>query len=468
MSGSIVEEQVRDNVPKPEFTPIAYKTPPMSFKALMVVYFCIALIPYGLGFTSEHVSYRGWFTELVTMLSMGGFSMMLGQFLLSGRMGSLSSKTGVDNGMLLHRKVGEYLALLFFLHPFLIVLPRFWISSNFAVDDMLSLFTEDLTLNGFYAWALMIVWVLMSMFKDKIGMPYEAWRITHGIGAIVIVILATDHVITIGRHGHYEEWFDWFWIALCAGAVSTLVYTYFVRPRTNAKRPFKVVSCVKAGSIDWYLTLEKDGEFDFDFVAGQFVWLNTSGNPYDRTEHPFSIATSPGDLPRISFVIRALGDYTSNLGDLKIGQRAYLDGPHGVFTLCGRNAKGISLIAGGAGIGPIIGILRQLRDMEYHNPVRLVYGNQLMEQMVFQDEINAISESLDFQQMLVLTEPPENFNGYKGVMDRNILEKVFCTADRDDWDYYLCGSEGMVKAVEKTMHNMNIPKEKIIFEQLGF
>jgi predicted ferric reductase len=434
----------------------------------MIVYFCIVLIPYGLGFTSEHVSYRGWYTEFVTILSMGGFSMMLGQFLLSGRMGSLSSKTGVDNGMLLHRKVGEYLALLFFLHPFLIVLPRFWISSNFAIDDMISVFTENLTLNGFYAWALMIVWVLMSMFKEKIGMPYEAWRITHGIGAIVIVILATDHVITIGRHGHYEEWFDWFWIALCAGAVSTLVYTYFIRPRTNVKRPFKVVSCEKAGSIDWYLTLEKDGDFDFDFVAGQFVWLNTSGNPYDRTEHPFSIATSPSELPKISFIIRALGDYTSNLGDLKIGQRAYLDGPHGVFTLADRNAKGISLIAGGAGIGPIIGILRQLRDMGDPRPVRLVYGNQLMEQMVFQDEINAISETLDFEQMLVLTEPPENFTGYKGVMDRVILEKVFSTPDRDNWDYYLCGSERMVKAVEQTMHDMNIPKDRIIFEQLGF
>jgi predicted ferric reductase len=468
MNGSKVKEQMQDNVLKPKRTPVQKKTQPFSFRTLMVVYFCIVLIPYGLGFTSDHVSYRGWYTEFVTILSMGGFSMMLGQFLLSGRMGSLSSKTGVDNGMLLHRKVGEYLALLFFLHPFLIVLPRFWISSNFAIDDMISVFTENLTLNGFYAWALMIVWVLMSMFKDKLNMPYEAWRITHGIGAIAIVILATDHVITIGRHGHYEEWFDWFWIALCTGAVSTLVYTHFIRPRATAKKPFKVVSCEKAGSIDWYLTLEKDGDFDFDFVAGQFVWLNTSGNAYDRTEHPFSIATSPSELPKISFVIRALGDYTSNLGDLKIGQLAYIDGPHGVFTLADRNAKGISLIAGGAGIGPIIGILRQLRDMGDPRPIRLVYGNQLMEQMVFQDEINAISETLDFKQMLVLTEPPENFNGHKGVMDRVILEKVFSTPDRDDWDYYLCGSERMVKAVEQTMHDMNIPKDRIIFEQLGF
>ena len=122
-------------------------------------------------------------------------------------------------------------------------------------------------------------------------MSYEAWRISHGVGAIAFIILATDHVITVGRHGHYDEWLDWVWIALCAIAVSALLFTYFIRPRIQARKPFKVVSCEKAGRSDWCLTLEKDGEFDFDFEAGQFVWLNTSGNPYYRTEHPFSIAS---------------------------------------------------------------------------------------------------------------------------------------------------------------------------------
>jgi len=446
------------------------KAGPLSFGTLMVIYFCIVLVPYGLGLASQHVSYRGWYTELVTILSMAGFAMMLAQFFLSGRLEGLSSKTGVDNGMLLHRKVGESLALLFLFHPLLIVLPRFWINSAFAVDDLILLFTESLTATGFYAWSLMIVWVLMAMFKDKLGMSYEAWRISHGIGAIAIAILATDHVITIGRHGHYDEWFDWFWIALCTAAVSALVYTYFIRPRQSSKKPFRVVGCEKAGRSDWYLTVEKEGDFDFEFEAGQFVWLNTSGNPYDRSEHPFSIATSPAELPKISFIIRALGDYTSNLGNIEIGQRAYLDGPHGVFTLSGRKANGIALIAGGAGIGPIMGILRQLRDIGDPRPVRLIYGNQTIDQMVLQDEIAAMSENefMDFEQMLVLTQPPESFNGHKGVMDRNILEKVFCSTDRDEWDYYLCGPEIMVKAVEKTMKDMQIPQHRIIFEKLGF
>ncbi len=444
------------------------RVPPLSFRALLAIYVCVVLIPYGLGLASDNVTYRGWYTELVTILSMAGLAMMLTQFALSGRLDRVSSRTGVDNGLLVHRKAGEILALFFLLHPFLIVAPRFWISGAFAIDDLLLVFSESLTATGLYAWSLLIIWVLMSMFRDKLGMSYEAWRLSHGIGAVAIIILATDHVVTVGRHGHYEEWLDWFWIVLCAVAVAAVVNSYFIRPRQHAKKAFKIVGCEKVGRSDWCLTLEKDGQFEFDFDAGQFAWLNTSGNPYSRTEHPFSIASSPAELPKVSFIIREAGDYTSNLGSLKLGQRAYLDGPHGEFTLSGRKARGIGLIAGGCGIGPTLGILRQLRDTGDARPVRLIYGNQTMDQLVFQGEIEAMTEAMNIQQQLVLTEPPDGFAGHQGVIDKKILEEVFCSDERDEWDYYVCGPEVMIRAVEKTMKDIGIPRNRIIYEALSF
>ena len=163
-------------------------------------------------------------------------------------------------------------------------------------------------------------------------MSYEAWRISHGLGLIAVAILATWHAVTVGRHGVYNLWFDVMWITLCAVAVSTVAYTYFVRPVLQQRRPFKIVGLQKEGSSDWGLTIEKDGDFDFDFDGGQFVWINTSGNPYNRKEHPFSIASSPASLPKVEFLIRAAGDYTSNLDQLKPGQRVFVDGPHGAFT----------------------------------------------------------------------------------------------------------------------------------------
>jgi predicted ferric reductase len=260
------------------------------------------------------------------------------------------------------------------------------------------------------------------------------------------------------------------WIALCTVAVSTVAYTYFVRPVLQKRKPFKIVDVQKQGLSDWSLTIEKDGEFDFDFDAGQFVWINTSGNPFNRHEHPFTIASSPSSLPRVSFIIRAAGDYTSNLDQLSPGQKVYVDGPHGAFTLTGRKSAGIGLIAGGCGIAGALGILRQMRDHGSDLPVRLVYGNRVMEQMVFQDEITAANGKLsDFEQVLAVEEADDDDPGvYRGQIDSQLLDHTFNSKDRTQWTYYVCGSKGMVDSVVKTLRAKGIPAKQILYEQLAF
>jgi predicted ferric reductase len=257
---------------------------------------------------------------------------------------------------------------------------------------------------------------------------------------------------------------------MCTIAVSTLAYTYFVRPWTQQRRPFKIVDVQKEGLSDWSVTIEKDGDFDFDFDAGQFVWINTSGNPFNRKEHPFTIASSPTSLPRLSFVIRAAGDYTSNLKQLSPGQRVYVDGPHGAFTLTGRKSAGVALIAGGCGIAGALGLLRQMCDAGSETPVRLVYGNRVMDEMVFQDEITAVSDRLaDFQQVLAVEEQAgNNIDSYCGRIDTRLLERTFSTADRSRWTYYVCGSRDMVESVVKSLRSLGIPAKQILYEQLAF
>ena len=316
------------------------KRSPMSYKTLLVIYLAMVLLPWVLSYF-EGLAVRGWYEELVSFLSIIGLSMMLFQFALNARVDSLAGRAGIDNTMRVHTKFGEYLGYLILLHPFLIVLPRFIIAPSFALDDVWDLFIQPETSTGMYAWSLMLVWVLMSVFKEKTGLSYEAWRYAHSAGFIAIIILATHHAVTVGRHGRYNAWFDVMWIFLCIIAVALVLYIYFIRPLAIAKKPFKVVDCHKGSANDWYLTIAKDGDFNFDFDAGQFTWLSTSKSVFSRSEHPFSIASSPSALPQISYVIRELGDYTSQLGKLKPGQHIWLDGPHGVFTLNARNAKGI-------------------------------------------------------------------------------------------------------------------------------
>lgn len=446
----------------------AVKPSAMSFYSLVILYFVLILIPFTFSYV-EGLEIRGWYEEFVSLLSISGMAAMLCQFtLLNTRVDSINKLIGVDNSMRVHNKAGEYLALLFFLHPFLIALPRFLVSPSAALENLWVMFISPESATGFYAWSILIVLVLMSINKKKIDLSYEAWRYTHSFGFLTVLILATHHAVTVGRHGRYNVWFDALWIGLCAISVGAVLYIYFIKPRAVARRPFKVVSCTRGSVDDWELTIEKDGDFPFDYDAGQFVWLNTSGSAYKRNEHPFSIASSANTLPKISFVIRGLGDYTKQLWKLKAGHRVWVDGPHGVFTLNARSAKGVVLIAGGAGIGPIISLLRELRHKGDKRPTKLIYGNRNIEQMMFKDELEATKADLDFEYTLVLNDAPEGFQGHEGFIDTNLLKQVTSTIEQDTYDYYVCGSEPMVKAVEKNLRDLDIPQERILYEQLGF
>jgi len=445
------------------------RRPPLAFKHVLIFYFSVALIPYLLSLTQD-LERRGPYATIIVAISIAALTAMLLQYALSGRLQSVTQYAGIDNGMRIHRKAGEIIALFFFLHPFLIVLPRVWIAPQLVADDLWLMLTSPAAQTGVFAWGLMGVWVLFAVFRDKLPISYETWRVSHGLGLIAVAILATWHAVTVGRHGVYNIWFDVMWIALCTVAVSTVAYTYFVRPVLQKRKPFKIVDVQKQGLSDWSLTIEKDGDFDFDFDAGQFVWINTSGNPFNRHEHPFTIASSPSSLPRVSFIIRAAGDYTSNLDQLSPGQKVYVDGPHGAFTLTGRKSAGIGLIAGGCGIAGALGILRQMRDHGSDLPVRLVYGNRVMQQMVFQDEITAANDKLsDFEQVLAVEEPDGDDPGvYRGQIDSQLLDHTFNSKDRAQWTYYVCGSKGMVDAVVKTLRAKGIPAKQILYEQLAF
>lgn len=444
------------------------RKPPLTFGQLMIFYIIIASIPFVYSVT-QGLENRGIYETVLVYLNITVFAALLAQYPLAGRINVVTQVTGLDNGMQLHRKAGEWIAIYFFLHPFLIVAPRFFLSPQRAKGDLWDSLIASESSTGVYAWIIMAIWVLMSIYRTKLKISYEAWRISHGIGLVAVAVLGTHHAITVGRHGRYDAWFDVMWIVLCAIAVAIVSYTYFVRPGLQKKQPFKLVSSKKIADNDWEVTIEKDGDFDFSFDAGQFLWLNTSGNAYNRSEHPFSIASSPTALPQISFIIRELGDFTSNLGKLKPGQRVYVDGPHGVFTLNGRQASGIALIAGGAGIGPNLGILRQLRDLGENRPVRMVYGNRRMSQMCNQDEIMAIEKDLpDFKQHLALETPEPGVKAHIGYLDKEFLASLFDEEKRNGWIFYVCGPPVMVDAVTEHLRALKVPEKQILFEQLSF
>jgi predicted ferric reductase len=446
---------------------------------LTLGYFILLLLPFAiaqsLGMLSENV-YRT-ILSVVNLIAMMAFFV---QFPLAGRLKRFPLFANIDWGMTKHKQLGKYLGVFFFLHPLLILAPKLFVSFDEFTFSVVNAVTSPQLLTGLVAWGVMLVWVLMSIYKDKLSISYETWRLCHVIGFVVIASLATLHVTTVGSHGQYHHQFNLLWWSLYSLSMLLVIYNYFVKPRLIKKQKFSIKSVEKISESDWQLDIKTESARRFAFDAGQFVWLNTSGSVYNLNQHPFSIVSQQNNSGELSFIIRELGDYTAALDKLQIGQNVFVDGPYGNMSLeKSRKAAGITLIAGGAGIAPMIGLLRELAKQHDPRPIRLLYGNQHIQKMVCLDELISLENTMKNFKLQLLCEHTENCPSSilpivkqgligKSEIENSISDETNTSGLEADWVVYLSGPEKMISVTRNHLKEIGVTTNHIYFEQLSF
>lgn len=437
---------------------------------LTIGYSLLVLTLYAVSFSSP-MDDKGIFIRALTLINLVGIAAFYLQFPLVGRLKSLPLFKHIDWAISKHKKIGYWIGGIFFLHPLLIIAPKLQLSHADTWLAIKTVITAPELLTGIIAWVLMAIWIVFSAFKNKLPIRYESWRLVHSLGFIAIAIFATLHVTSVGSHGQLQPGFNTLFWGLCIFSISATIYNYVIKPIKLTKSPFEVVGINKLSSSDWQLTIKSKQQQPFYFEAGQFVWLNTQASPHNIDYHPFSISSTMDELPNISFIIRELGDYTKNLNTLEIGQTVFVDGPFGQMSLYDtKQSSAILFIAGGAGLGPMMSLLRQLYVNQDPRPIRFIYGNQLWQQMSMLDELNQFEREMqDFKSILVCNQELSDPNVYQGVIDLNILKKALSmNINKHECGVYLCGSKSMINSVTKDLSLLGINKNQLHFEQLSF
>src|SRR5213080_622769 len=88
------------------------------------------------------------------------------------------------------------------------------------------------------------------------------------------------------------------------------------------------------------------------------------------------------------------------------GDRLDVSGPFGVFTL--RDAPGAELVfvGGGAGMAPILSLLRSMAERGIERKATFFYGARRRRDLCFEEELYALAEKLaDFRYVPALSEP---------------------------------------------------------------
>ena len=442
------------------------RLPSIPPAVLLTIYVLIALAPLVLAYM-QGIPRRNFRDELSSALAMVAFAMLLMEFVLSGRFKSVSGSTGIDLTMRFHQLIARSLTAFILIHPFLYVTPlRHPLPWDTTGQLTLGLSAASIT-TGILGWVLLASFVIFAIFRDQLPYRYETWRLSHGLGAVLIAILGAHHAIDAGRYsGH--PYLASFWLGMLGLAVFTLLYVYLITPLRQLRHPYRVVSVKKVALRTWDLRIEPKSGAAIEFAAGQFVWLTLDRSPFAITEHPFSISSCPADRPSIGFTIKEVGDFTDNIGSIPVGARAYVDGSHGNLTLTGRSGAGIAFIAGGVGLAPIMSILRQLRAENDSRPLKLLYGNRLVEQIMYQSEIDEMKDILDIKIHHILSEPPGDWTDAVGRLDEAFLQKHLRFEGHARWLYVVCGPAPMIDSVESSLERLGVPLGQIISEKFSY
>jgi predicted ferric reductase len=396
---------------------------------LIALYVGLVLAPILFAY-AQGLPPRKWQDELSSGLALSAFAGVLIEFVLSGRFRLVSGHIGIDTTMRFHQLMARSFTMFILVHPFLYVTPMMNPPLPWDTTGRLTLgLTIGSFATGLIAWLALMLIVFFAIFREQRGGSYEAWRLSHGIAAVVIAVFGAHHTIDAGRYSG-DSALAVFWVVLLTIAIFTLVWVYALKPYWLRQHPYSVRSVRQVAARTWELVVTP-GEGDvIDFSSGQFVWLNVGHSPFSLYENPFSIASAPASRDHLSFVIKEMGDFTRSIGQIAPGTVAYVDGPHGNLTLQNRNGAGIALIAGGVGIAPLLSILRQLCHERDTRPIVLLYGNRVRDQIVHAEGPAGMQKVLDLRIEHVLGEPPQGWQERTGVIDAGSVTDILARPAR--------------------------------------
>jgi predicted ferric reductase len=167
--------------------------------AAIAVFIALPVLFYTLGDFSR----RTLLKEAISLLTILAFFMMLMQFYLSRANNKVLKGHKMGKVVKWHKVLGYVFVSVLLLHPFLIVLPRYFeagISPIDAFTELISNFNQQGLLLGLTAWILMFIIGLTSMFRNKLPFSYKTWRLIHGYLSIAFILTASLHVMDMGRH----------------------------------------------------------------------------------------------------------------------------------------------------------------------------------------------------------------------------------------------------------------------------
>ena len=206
---------------------------------------------------------------------------------------------------------------------------------------------------------------------------------------------------------------------------------------------------------------------ELKFKPGQYVDIAIPGSEDVRS---FSMANTPSQRPgELEFMIKIYPDGKfSNLlasGGLTPGDEVEVTGPYGVFTLREKSDRPLLFIGGGAGMAPILALLRAMAEKGSERKAVYYYGARGPQDLFHLEELAELERALpNFRFIPALSDCDQDadWSGERGLITDVVTS---LEAGLEEVDAYLCGPPPMVDAAIAMLDQKGVPESRVYYDK---
>lgn len=219
----------------------------------------------------------------------------------------------------------------------------------------------------------------------------------------------------------------------------------------------------------FYLKFDYPKEKDWDYKAGQYMIFHIPVGEERAQRRLYSIASSPENKNTLDFIIEIIpnGVGSEFVNKLRIGGKAKLQGPAGLFTLK-EMEKDIVFLATGTGIAPMYSMLNSGILKEKSKKFTLLWGMKKKEDLYLVEEFEKLAkENENFNYEICLSrEEDMSESDFKKGRITDWLENTLESRERLQKSfYYLCGGKHVVESLKDFLSDLGIEKDSVHFEK---
>jgi predicted ferric reductase len=392
-------------------------------------------------------------TSLGQITGLAGMVMFSISLILGARLRFLDKYFyGLDKIYQNHHIFGALSFSLILFHPLFLVFKYI----QFSLRDAAMFFMPSTNIPIGYGIISLFLMIVLMVLTFYIPLRYERWKISHKF-LVLVFLFAILHTFYISSDVSRDSILRVYILGLSAFGLAAGLWRSFAYKAFNENFDYEIIKITAFNTGILEIEMSPRNR-KIEYEAGQFIFVSFASWKVNAEVHPFSIS-SPPSAENLRITVKALGDFTSEMKNLRVGDKVSVEGPFGEFSYKKALSKKQIWIAGGIGITPFLSMAGDLKANDGYE-VDLYYCTKNNTEAVLINELlKTASENRNFKLFSWCSEE-------KGYISAQAISDG--SGGLQDKDIFLCGPPVVIASLSGQFEKMGVNKDRIHWENFNF